>query len=84
MPRNTSIRRDPIRKDWNKSRAISCGCCTDNYSAKIAILQQSSSSSSFCSCSCSDKKIAAERWIVLSSRRWQTTREPARIISATR
>jgi hypothetical protein len=25
MPRNTSIRRGPIRKDWNKSRAINCG-----------------------------------------------------------
>src|SRR5438132_13876065 len=25
MPRSTSIRRGPIRKDWNKSRAINCG-----------------------------------------------------------
>src|SRR5438105_121878 len=24
MPRNTSMRREPIRKDWNKSRAINC------------------------------------------------------------
>ena len=38
MPRNTSIRREPIRNDWNKSRAINCGC-THNYSAKIDIVQ---------------------------------------------
>src|SRR6266436_3376516 len=39
MPRNTSIRREPIRNDWNKSRAIHCGC-THNYSAKIDIVQE--------------------------------------------
>src|SRR5438552_4966198 len=38
MLRNTSIRREPIRNDWNKSRAINCGC-THNYSAKIDIVQ---------------------------------------------
>src|SRR5438128_10705630 len=38
MPRKTSIRREPIRNDWNKSRAISCGC-THHYSAKIDIVQ---------------------------------------------
>src|SRR5438105_3766868 len=55
MPRNTSIRREPIRKDWHKSRAISCGC-TDNYSAKIDILQDRVLFSYSCSCSSSGTK----------------------------
>src|SRR5438067_6139895 len=43
IPRNTSMRREPIRNDWHKSRATSCDCGTDNYSAKIDMLQQARS-----------------------------------------
>src|SRR6266850_1527005 len=57
MPRNTSIRREPIRKDWDKSRAISCDC-TDNYSSKIDILQDRVLSS--CSCSVQRKPPPAQ------------------------
>src|SRR6266404_5839561 len=43
IPRSTSMRREPILKDWNKSRATSCVCCTgqllrqDRHVATLAL-----------------------------------------------